>query len=85
MYDRVRQVAGEWVAKAEEDLKVAVHTLKLGPECPTSLVGFHAQQCVEKYLKAWLALKGEPFAKSHEIESLMEHVPPPARALSEAG
>jgi hypothetical protein len=28
-------IAGEWVVKAEDDLKNAVHTLKLGPACPT--------------------------------------------------
>lgn len=38
-------VVAEWVAKAEGDLKTAVHTLKLGPECPTETVAFHAQLC----------------------------------------
>lgn len=50
--DRTGLVAAEWVAKAEEDLKTAAHTLKLGRSCPTATVCFHAQQSVEKYLKA---------------------------------
>ena len=29
-------VVHEWVAKADNDLKTAVHTLKLGEECPTT-------------------------------------------------
>jgi HEPN domain-containing protein len=33
------------------------HTLKLGEDCPTAIGGFHAQQCVEKNLKAYLVLK----------------------------
>ena len=31
-------VAGEWVAKAEEDLTTAAHTLRLGRSCPTGAV-----------------------------------------------
>ncbi len=45
-------VVHEWTIKAENDLKNASHTLKLGKECPTDTVCFHAQQCVEKYMKA---------------------------------
>ncbi len=50
--DNAVVVAREWIAKAENDLKNAAHTLKLGTECPTDTVCFHAQQCVEKYIKA---------------------------------
>ena len=35
----------------------AVHTLKLGADGPTDTVCFHAQQCIEKYLKALLVLR----------------------------
>jgi HEPN domain-containing protein len=56
-------VAREWFIKAENDLKNAAHTLKLGRKCPTDTVGFHAQQCVVKYLKAFLVChKGRVFA-----------------------
>ena len=47
-------VVAEWVLKAEDDLKNAVHTLKLGRTGPIDTVCFHAQQCAEKYLKAYL-------------------------------
>ena len=68
-------VAGEWVQKAEEDMKTAAHTLKLGDECPAGTVCFHAQQCVEKYVKAILALHSIAFPKTHNIETLLELVP----------
>jgi len=54
--DKILIVVQEWAAKAENDLKNAAHTLKLGRDCPTDTVCFHAQQCVEKYLKAFLVI-----------------------------
>ena len=68
-------VVREWVAKAENDLTNAVHTLKLGRECPTDTVCFHAQQCVEKYLKAALVLHGISFPRVHNIEELIALMP----------
>jgi HEPN domain-containing protein len=44
--EKVATVVSEWVAKAENDLKTAAHTLRLGKECPTDTVCFHAQQVV---------------------------------------
>ena len=34
-------VAREWIAKAENDLKNATHTLKLGADGPLDTVCFH--------------------------------------------
>ena len=72
-------VAAEWVAKAEDDLKNAAHTLKLGRACPTGTVCFHAQQCVEKYLKAYLTFRKVDFPKSDEMEKLISLLPAEAR------
>ena len=77
--ERIIEVAHEWVAKAENDLKNAVHTLGMGQECPTDTVCFHAQQCVEKHLKALLALSKTDFPKTHNIEELMALLPKGAR------
>jgi HEPN domain-containing protein len=63
-------VIREWVDKAENDLKTAAHTLTLGRGSPTDTVCFHAQQCVEKYLKALLVWYGIDFPKTHDIGSL---------------
>ena len=77
--DSTHRVAAEWVAKAEEDLKTAAHLLKLGSSCPTATVCFHAQQSVEKYLKANLVHRGTPFPKTHDIEELIARMPSNAR------
>jgi HEPN domain-containing protein len=68
-------VCAEWVAKAENDLITAAHLLKLGLSCPTDTVCFHAQQCVEKYLKALLVAKGIDFPKTHNLKRLIALVP----------
>jgi len=50
--DKALHVIRQWVQKAENDFQSAVYLLKLGKKCPTDTVCFHAEQCVEKYLKA---------------------------------
>ncbi len=77
--DSTDHVVAEWVAKAEEDLKTAAYLLKLGRSCPTATVCFHAQQSVEKYLKAYLVFRSTPFPKTHDIEELVTRVPSNAR------
>jgi HEPN domain-containing protein/predicted nucleotidyltransferase len=72
-------VIREWIAKAENDLLNAAHTLTLGAECPTDTVCFHAQQCVEKYLKAFLVFRATPFSKTHDIHDLRALLPPKLR------
>jgi len=61
-------IARDWVQKAENDLKNATYTLKMEEDCPTDTVCFHAQQCVEKYLKAFLVLRRINFPKTHDIK-----------------
>ena len=36
------------------------------------IFGFHAQQAVEKLLKAWLASLGETYPLSHDLASLLD-------------
>ena len=73
--DRVLAVAKEWTAKGDNDLKNALHTLKLGKDCPTDTVCFHAEQCVGKYLKAFLVALEKPFPRTHDIETLVSLMP----------
>ena len=77
--DRVVDVARGWVDKAENDLKTAVHTLTITDDCPTDTVCFHAQQCVEKYLKALLALRQTPFPRVHSVAALVALLPQGSR------
>ena len=68
-------VAREWILKAEEDLQAAGHLLKMGRKCPTATIGFHAQQCIEKYMKALLVIRSIEFPKTHDIEKLVGLLP----------
>ena len=79
--DEVLAVAHQWAAKAESDLKNAAHTVRLKTDCPTDTVCFHAQQCVEKYLKALLVLNGIEFSRTHQISTLLALVPAPVRPV----
>jgi HEPN domain-containing protein len=72
-------VLREWLAKADNDLKTAVYTLGLGKDCPTDTVCFHAQQCVEKYIKALLVWRATPFQKTYNIHVLRALLPPKLR------
>ena len=73
--DEVAAVASQWVGKAENDFIAASHTLKIKKDCPADIVCFHAQQCVEKYLKAILSLRGIDFPKTHNIAELVSRLP----------
>jgi len=69
--DEILSVVMEWVAKAENDLVNAARVLRTPKGCPTDTVCFHAQQCIEKYLKAYLASKKRDFPKTHDIRLLI--------------
>lgn len=58
-----------WIAYAEEDFSAAKSLLGLRKPLLTA-VCFHAQQCVEKYLKALLILKDVDFPKTHDLPTL---------------
>ena len=58
-----RELALEWLKSAEADLKTIKHIL--GDEALTHVVAFHAQQCVEKCLKALLEFRNRPVPKDH--------------------
>ena len=62
--DKMLIVLREWVEKAENDLTAACQILKLGKFAPMDTVCFHAQQCVEKYLKSILVYHGIPVKKN---------------------
>jgi len=54
------------------DLQAAEQILKLPDgRCPFDTVCFHAQQCIEKSLKAFLTSRGTPFPKTHDLGRLL--------------
>jgi HEPN domain-containing protein len=65
------ELAKRWVQKAESDLKIGID--EMGTDSPaTDMVCFHMQQCVEKYLKAFLTLMQQRFRRTHDIAELIE-------------
>ncbi len=73
--NEILAIARDWVQKGENDLKNATHALGMRKDCPTDTVCFHAQRCVEKYLKAFLVLKRIDFPKTHGIKERIALLP----------
>ena len=69
----MRKYYFQWLQKAIEDLTVVEHELSFPEEeIPTGAVCFHAQQCVEKLLKAFLVYHNKEFGRTHNIEFLIQ-------------
>jgi HEPN domain-containing protein len=60
----------ELLALAEKDYKAAL-ILARADDPQTDAAGFHLQQAVEKALKAWLALRGIDYPKTHDLNPLL--------------
>ncbi len=60
----------EWLAKAEEDYRLALVAMRQRKYPVYNGVCFHAQQCAEKYLKAFLVRHKVAFRKTHELDEL---------------
>jgi HEPN domain-containing protein len=68
----MNNLVNEWVEKAEEDFRAAL-TLHRSRRYPThNAVCFHAQQCIEKYLKAILEKHGIIIRKIHALAILLD-------------
>lgn len=57
--------------KATEDA-TAVREFAANSEIADSIVGFHAQQAIEKWLKAAMASRGIRYTRTHDIDRLAE-------------
>ena len=62
----------QWLVYADEDLRLAQCGLTLTSECPYRLIAYHAQQCAEKCLKAYLVYRRIDFPYTHNISRLLE-------------
>jgi HEPN domain-containing protein len=65
----------EWVQKAEGDYQTALWLMKAS-SINFDAVVFHAQQSVEKYLKALLQEKGVQIPRTHDLEELLGLIVP---------
>jgi len=65
----MREIVREWVNKGDSDF-IAAKTLapQKGVENQT---GFHCQQAIEKWLKAYLIKQGEELRKIHDLTALV--------------
>lgn len=61
-----------WIYKAEEDFRTAVAMVRKRKEPVPDNVCFCAQQCVEKYLKAFLVWHRIRFPKVHDLLALLD-------------
>jgi HEPN domain-containing protein len=60
----------EWVRKAEQDFEYARIGMRQRKNPLYDGVCFHAQQCVEKYVKAFLVRHNIQFRKTHDLIEL---------------
>ena len=77
-------IANEEVAMllrlADQD-RLAFLTLCANPDIEMRVVGFHAQQAVEKFLKAVLVARGKVFAPTHDLTKLAQALDTTGAAL----
>ncbi|MBI3761809.1 MAG: HEPN domain-containing protein [Chloroflexi bacterium] len=68
----MKETTEEWVAKAESDYDLARLAMEARDTPIVEGVCFHSQQCVEKYLKAFLQERGVRFAPAHPLDPLLK-------------
>ena len=67
--EAAREMAGEWLAKADADLRACDELLSTA--ALSEIAAFHAQQAAEKALKAFLVWNQVEFPKTHDIKRLL--------------
>ncbi len=65
------QTVRNWILKANNDLKIAKDEI-ITTDPATDAVCFHAQQCSEKYLKAYLSFCDKPVLKTHNLSRIVQ-------------
>ena len=63
--------AAEWIQFAEADFKAASSLNRSRAKHISNIIGFHRQQCIEKYLKARLEEESLPVPKVHSLTALL--------------
>ncbi len=67
-----KQYKDEWLEKANKDYKSAITLLDKNENDLYENVAFHCQQCVEKYLKGFLAYHNKEINRTHSIEKILK-------------
>ena len=68
----MNEIVKEWISKAEGDYHSALREYRARKFPNYDASGFHAQQSIEKYLKAILQLQNIQFPKIHDLLALMK-------------
>lgn len=63
----MKPITQEWIEKAEADWHLAQMSYRARKHPSYDATVFHAQQCVEKYLKARLEEAGIAFQRTHDL------------------
>ena len=80
--DNMNPLTLEWIQKAEGDYRTA-QWLQQDPDPVYDSICFHAQQCIEKYLKAWLQEANISVPRTHNLEELLMLILPTLPAWSD--
>lgn len=70
----MNDVIKEWLAKADGDFRTAQRELAAVEAPNLDAVCFHAQQCIEKLMKALLIARGELPPKTHDLVFLADTI-----------
>ena len=65
----------EWIETAEEGYEMTQLARQASRPFHNSIC-FHAKQCIEKYLKAWLQEMNVPVPRTHDLEELLSLILP---------
>jgi HEPN domain-containing protein len=71
----MQPVTREWVDKAEGDFLTALREFRARKNPNFDAACFHAQQCAEKYMKAYLQEKSVSVDKTHDLVRLLSLMP----------
>ncbi|MDI9570594.1 MAG: HEPN domain-containing protein [Pseudomonadota bacterium] len=63
----MKPITREWIDKGEGDFATARRELRARKDPNYDACCFHAQQCIEKYLKACLQEQEIPFERIHHL------------------
>jgi HEPN domain-containing protein len=68
----MKLITEEWVDKAEGDFATAHREIQVENMPNYDAVCFHSQQCIEKYLKAFLQEENIVFGRTHDLTKLLD-------------
>ena len=72
----MKEETNEWIKRAEDDLRVSRRESRVTDEPSYTAVCFHAEQAVEKFLKAFLQAHGIEIIKTNDLVFLLEKIIP---------